>query len=63
MYVNSGATLQLSCLVNETPGPPDYIFWHHNGEVSSRRFLIPLKSRDGDAIHREKIGNELQARD
>ena len=34
VYINSGATLQLSCLVNETPGPPDYIFWHHNGEVS-----------------------------
>ncbi|XP_054159688.1 junctional adhesion molecule B-like [Oppia nitens] len=33
IHMNSGTTLNLSCLVNETPGPPDYIFWYHNGEV------------------------------
>ena len=35
VYINSGSALHLTCLVSDTPGPPDYIFWHHNGEVIS----------------------------
>ena len=33
VYMNSGSLLQLRCLVKESPSPPDFIFWHHNGEV------------------------------
>ncbi|RWS17730.1 kin of IRRE-like protein 3 [Dinothrombium tinctorium] len=33
LYINSGSTLNLTCVVNDTPGPPDFIFWYHNGEV------------------------------
>lgn len=33
IYINSGSTLNLTCLVLDTPGPPDYLFWYHNGQV------------------------------
>ncbi|RWS27222.1 hypothetical protein B4U80_05203, partial [Leptotrombidium deliense] len=33
LYINSGSGLTLTCEVNDTPGPPDFIFWYHNGEV------------------------------
>lgn len=26
--------MNVTCVVNETPGPPDFIFWYHNGDVS-----------------------------
>ena len=47
VYLNSGSTLELTCLVNDTPGSPDYIFWHHNGEVS-----ITVNARVTQRIHR-----------
>ena len=34
VYMSSGSRLQLTCLVKQSPAPPDFIFWHHNGEVS-----------------------------
>ncbi|XP_074593225.1 uncharacterized protein LOC141848969 [Brevipalpus obovatus] len=33
IYLNSESLLSLICVVEETPGPPDYIFWYHNGQV------------------------------
>ncbi|CAN7984614.1 unnamed protein product, partial [Ixodes hexagonus] len=33
LYLNSGSTLNLTCNVLESPVPPDYVFWFHNGRV------------------------------
>ena len=35
MFVNSGSRIELTCLIEHLPSPPDYVFWHHNGEVGS----------------------------
>lgn len=34
LYISSGSTLNLTCIVRDTPEPPDYIFWYYNGQVS-----------------------------
>lgn len=34
LYLSSGSTLNLTCMVKDTPEPPDYIFWYYNGQVS-----------------------------
>lgn len=33
LYLSSGTTLNLTCIVRDTPEPPDYIFWYYNGQV------------------------------
>lgn len=33
LYINSGSTLNLTCIVMESPVLPDYVFWYHNGKV------------------------------
>lgn len=33
LYLSSGSTLNLTCVVRDTPEPPDYIFWYYNGQV------------------------------
>uniref|UniRef100_T1KAN8 Ig-like domain-containing protein n=1 Tax=Tetranychus urticae TaxID=32264 RepID=T1KAN8_TETUR len=49
IYFNSDSTLNLTCLVDGAPGPPDFIFWYHNGEVinynSPRKIKVQLEKR------------------
>jgi len=35
IYLEEGATLNLTCLVRESPHPPQYIFWYHNNQPIS----------------------------
>lgn len=35
LYVYSGSAINLTCVVSSSPTPLDYIFWYHNGKVSS----------------------------
>ncbi|XP_037080225.1 neuronal growth regulator 1-like [Pollicipes pollicipes] len=35
MYINRGSLLNLTCLVTNSPEPPEYIFWYHGGQVIS----------------------------
>jgi len=35
VYLTSGSPLQLTCVISDAPGSPDYIFWHYNGEAIS----------------------------
>ena len=30
IYVQEGATMNLTCIVKDCPEPPQYIFWYHN---------------------------------
>ncbi|CAL1269461.1 unnamed protein product [Larinioides sclopetarius] len=48
LYINSGSTINLTCLVMESPVPPDYVFWYHNGKV------INYDSPRGISVHTEK---------
>ncbi|XP_042233859.1 uncharacterized protein LOC121874055 [Homarus americanus] len=35
LYINSGSTINLTCVVNHSPEPPPYIFWYHESELLS----------------------------
>nr|XP_053631834.1 uncharacterized protein LOC128688150 [Cherax quadricarinatus] len=35
LYINSGSTINLTCIVNHSPEPPPYIFWYHENELLS----------------------------
>lgn len=41
LYLSSGSTLNLTCLVRDTPEPPDFIFWYFNGRVSVYVLVLP----------------------
>lgn len=48
LYLSSGSTLNLTCMVRDTPEPPDFIFWYYNGQV------INYGSPRGIKVHTEK---------
>ncbi|XP_046646015.1 zwei Ig domain protein zig-8-like [Daphnia pulicaria] len=33
MHIDIGSTINLTCLVQHTPEPPDYVFWTHNQQT------------------------------
>jgi hypothetical protein len=33
MYIDRGSTINLTCVVKNSPEPPAYIFWNHNDAV------------------------------
>lgn len=35
MHVDTGSTINLTCVIAHSPEPPSYIFWYHNGQVST----------------------------
>lgn len=35
LYIESGSTINLTCVVHNSPEPPAFIFWNHNNAVSS----------------------------
>lgn len=34
MHIDVGSTINLTCLIQHTPEPPDHVFWTHNQQVS-----------------------------
>nr|XP_027196572.1 uncharacterized protein LOC113791052 [Dermatophagoides pteronyssinus] len=53
LYLSSGSTLNLTCMVKDTPEPPDYIFWYYNGQV------INYGSPRGIKVHTEKSAQTI----
>ncbi|XP_047474387.1 zwei Ig domain protein zig-8-like [Penaeus chinensis] len=35
MYINKGSTINLTCVVEFSPEPPDFIYWNHNDKIIS----------------------------
>ena len=35
VYINTGSSINLTCLVQYTPQPPNFVVWQHNGKVTS----------------------------
>ncbi|CAM1311520.1 Uncharacterised protein g5717 [Pycnogonum litorale] len=33
LYLKSGNSIRLTCLVKDSPVGPEYVFWHHNGKA------------------------------
>lgn len=40
MYIDTGSTINLTCIVKHLPEPPPGIYWTHNGEVSWMLIII-----------------------
>lgn len=36
MYIDTGSTINLTCIVKHLPEPPPGIYWTHNGEVGMK---------------------------
>lgn len=34
VYIDRGSTINLTCIIHNSPEPPAYIFWNHNNAVS-----------------------------
>ena len=36
VILDEGSMMNITCLVKDSPEPPNYIFWYHNDKVTSR---------------------------
>ncbi|CAM1293627.1 Uncharacterised protein g787 [Pycnogonum litorale] len=48
LYVKTGSTINLKCMVMDSTQPPIYVFWYHNGEVinyDSPKHLISVETK------------------
>ena len=37
IYLEEGVTMNLTCMVKDSPEPPQFIFWNHNHQVNEMR--------------------------
>lgn len=42
MFIDTGSTINLTCIVSQSPNPPTNILWTHNGEVIEIEWLLWL---------------------
>ncbi|XP_031626355.1 uncharacterized protein LOC116342762 isoform X1 [Contarinia nasturtii] len=52
MYIESGSTINLTCVIEDSPEPPAYIFWNHNNAIvtyDSPRGGIRVTTRKDEA--------------
>ncbi|XP_053691339.1 zwei Ig domain protein zig-8-like [Sabethes cyaneus] len=51
LYIESGSTINLTCVVKDSPEPPAYIFWNHNEVIisyDSTRGGVSVVTEKGD---------------
>ena len=41
IFIEEGFTMNLTCVVKDSPEPPQYIFWYRNNQVGKRK---PIKT-------------------
>ncbi|KAG7204704.1 hypothetical protein KM043_005118 [Ampulex compressa] len=52
LYINRGSTINLTCVVLQSPEPPAYIFWNHNDAIinyDSTRGGVSVVTEKGDS--------------
>ena len=40
IHLKEGSTMNLTCIITDSPEPPSYIFWRHDDKVSKKKILI-----------------------
>jgi len=40
IYLDEGSMMNITCLVKDSPEPPNYIFWYHNKKVIITAMLL-----------------------
>uniref|UniRef100_T1JE38 Ig-like domain-containing protein n=1 Tax=Strigamia maritima TaxID=126957 RepID=T1JE38_STRMM len=33
LYIKTGSTINITCIITESPQPPTFVFWYHNDKV------------------------------
>ena len=46
IHLKEGSTMNLSCIITDSPEPPSYIFWRHDDAVSYRHAKPNLDSHN-----------------
>lgn len=41
LYIDTGSTINLTCVVQQLPEPPPGMIWTHNGVVKNMFFSLP----------------------
>uniref|UniRef100_A0ABD2X8G9 Ig-like domain-containing protein n=1 Tax=Trichogramma kaykai TaxID=54128 RepID=A0ABD2X8G9_9HYME len=52
LYIDRGSTINLTCIVQQSPEPPAYIFWNHNDAIisyDSSRGGVSVVTEKGDS--------------
>ncbi|EZA61266.1 hypothetical protein X777_08480 [Ooceraea biroi] len=52
LFINRGSTINLTCVVLQSPEPPAYIFWNHNDAIisyDSTRGGVSVVTEKGDS--------------
>ncbi|XP_076355505.1 V-set and immunoglobulin domain-containing protein 10-like [Tachypleus tridentatus] len=60
MYVQSGSTINLTCIISDSSAPPVYVFWYHNGRMINYDSVrgVQVKTETGPTtVSRLKIEN------
>ncbi|XP_067143604.1 V-set and immunoglobulin domain-containing protein 10-like [Centruroides vittatus] len=61
LYVKTGSSINLTCLINQSPEPPAFVFWYHNDRMinydSTRGEINLQKAGEDTAISRLYITN------
>ncbi|XP_023229795.1 neurotrimin-like isoform X1 [Centruroides sculpturatus] len=65
LYVKTGSSINLTCIITQSPEPPIFVFWYHDDRMinyDSTRGEITVQKLNGDvAISRLYIKNALPA--
>ncbi|XP_053647918.2 limbic system-associated membrane protein isoform X2 [Cherax quadricarinatus] len=66
MYINKGSTINLTCVVEFSPEPPDFIYWNHNNKIisyDSTRGGVTVIIEKGDVTTSSLLIQKAQAYD
>ncbi|XP_076028342.1 uncharacterized protein LOC143017463 [Oratosquilla oratoria] len=66
MYINKGSTINLTCVVDYSPEPPDFIYWNHNDKIisyDSERGGVTVIIEKGDVTTSSLLIQRAQAGD
>ena len=45
IYLDEGSMMNITCLVKDSPEPPNYIFWYHNDKVKIQKIRLVFVGR------------------
>lgn len=57
MFIDTGSTINLTCIVSQSPNPPANILWTHNGEVIEIKRLLWLPLENWNSFIMQYLSN------
>lgn len=62
LYIESGSTINLTCVVHNSPEPPAFIFWNHNNAVSVQHIALLKAGERRSAILPANVNEKFKER-